>query len=310
MLRIFFDKFIRPILRYFFSFFTRLFAPRKKQHYTLSVGKKGATRLTLLNDLVNPHSIEFINQVVSLKNKRILEVGCGLGIMAARLAVECLPDGYVLATDISNEQLELAKLIAKNSNAKNIQYQQISAINIHELNQKFDVIYFRFVLGHLPEALEILQKTTHLMHTESILICEEIENVDVMYCDPPQKAFDWWQDALRMQINACEGDFTIGKNLIEMIHQINLVVDKTKCAQPIMISSEIKQQLWLGIVEISPILLSTGFASQTEIDSMIKDLKKLAKSPLTKIGFFSMRQIAAKKPGNYRKTESLLMKSI
>ncbi len=44
----------------------------------------------------------------------------------------------------------------------------------------------------------------------------------------------------------------------------------------------------------TPILISSGFATEEEISFMITELKKLADTPETKIGFFYLRQIAVK----------------
>lgn len=269
-----------------------------KYDYTLDVGKNGFRRLLLLNELINSDSIDFINSAVELKNKHVLEVGCGAGIMASKIASQCLPHGSVLATDISNEQLEIAAEIAKKSNTQNIRFKQIAAINIDQLKTQFDVIYFRLVLGHLPNVLEVLQKVITLMHTDSILICEEIESVETMFCDPPESVFNWWRNALDCQIKANKGDFTVGTKLSDYFKQINLSITNSKSIQPIIASSKLKQQLWLGIIEITAILISSGFSTQPEINDMIIELQKLANSPLTKVGFFSLRQMATKIPSH------------
>ncbi len=268
----------------------------KKNDYTLQVGENGSQRLLLLNELINPYSMNFIRGISPLKNKKILDVGCGTGIMASELSNQCLPSGSIFAIDISNEQLDLARKNAARDGLNNISFKQMSAFDIDKLNQKFDIVYYRFLLGHLPNAIEILQKSISLMHAESILICEEIENVDDMFCDPPNEAFNWWKQAVDIQIKACKGDFTVGNKLAEFFKQLNLTTISTQSIQPLMISPKLKQQLWLGIIEITPILISSGFATEEEISFMITELKKLADTSETKIGFFYLRQVAVKQP--------------
>ena len=200
--------------------------------YTLKVGKEGSSRLILLNEMVNSLSIDFIESTTQLKNKSILEVGCGIGLMSIELAEKSLPYGQVLATDISAEQLELAKSNSEKSAVKNIRFQQVSAFNLDQLHNTFDIIYMRFLLGHLPNTIEILQKTASLMHAESLLICEEIERIDNMYCDPADEAFDWWKKALDVQVKACKGNFTIGKELPDILSQNNFNIEKSTTVQP------------------------------------------------------------------------------
>jgi SAM-dependent methyltransferase len=266
---------------------------QKKYDYTLKVGEDGSKRLLLLNELFNPYSLEFIEATTQLRNKRVLDVGCGTGIMSGEMAARCLPDGRVLAADISSEQLELARIRAERFNSTNIDYLQISAFDIDQITEKFDVIYFRFVLAHLPNALEIIQKAVTLMHANSILICEEPEDVDKVFCDPPDDTFAWWRKGLDVQVQACKGNFTIGSELSRLFKECKLEVVNEKTIQPLMTTSRLKQQLWMGLEECTPIVISSGFATQEEIDSMVLRLKIFAEKPSTTVGLFSVKQIAA-----------------
>ena len=54
---------------------------QRQYDYTLQVGDKGSTRLELLNELCNPLSLRFISETVELRNKNILEIGCGIVII-------------------------------------------------------------------------------------------------------------------------------------------------------------------------------------------------------------------------------------
>ncbi len=265
-----------------------------KHDYTLEVGEKGAPRLELLNELCNPYSLNFIDASVNLANKNILEVGCGLGIMAVNLASRALPNGRVLATDISPEQIKLAQETARNANQTNIDFLTISAFDINNLDQHFDVIYFRFVLAHLEHVIEILQKLTSIMRPGGVLICDEPEEMDVMSCNPANELFTWWKKAVDVQMQSSKGNFRIGKMLYELFNQSSTEV-KTNLAQPLMTTSRLKQQLWQGIVEIKPILIESHFATEEEIEAKIQALKIFANMSPSTIGFFSIRQVAATK---------------
>lgn len=79
-----------------------------------------------------------------------------------------------------------------------------------------------------------------------------------------------------------------------MFCENNLKVINTKTVQPVMTSSRLKQQLWLGVREIASVLVASGFATKEDIEKMIDELKKFAVTP-SAVGLFSFRQIAAKK---------------
>ena len=264
-------------------------------NYTLMVGEDGAPRLTLLNELCNPHTFAFISKVTSLENKRILDVGCGIGILSAELAVAALPKGEVLGVDISEEQLKIADERAKKNNIKNIKFLPLAAENIDQLNEKFDVIYFRFVLMHLKNATGVIEKTLSLMHAESILICEEASDIDALCCTPSDPVFDRWKKAVEKQVALSNSDFTIGKKLIETLSKQALTPIHAVTAQPVMDTPRQKQQLWQGIREISALLVASGFCTEQEIEERVAELKDFAESSTAKVGFFSYLQVAVKK---------------
>lgn len=70
-------------------------------HYSLKVGRDAMPRLKRLNDMCNPLSLQFIAKHIDLKNKKILDLGCGIGILSSELAKRSLPNGSVMAVDQS-----------------------------------------------------------------------------------------------------------------------------------------------------------------------------------------------------------------
>ncbi len=271
------------------------FVGKQSNHYTLKVGEAGAPRLTLLNELCNPHTFSFIKKVTSLENKRILDVGCGIGILSSAFAVHALPKGSVLGVDISAEQLQIADERAKKENIANIKFQQVAAENIDQLHETFDIIYFRFTLMHLQNATMVIEKVLSLMHEESVLICEEASDIQTLCCNPPEHVFDKWKKAVEKQVELSNSDFTIGKKLIDIISEQQLTLMHAETAQPVIETARLKQQLWQGVQEISALLVASGFCSEPEIEEMIAELKVFANTSTAKIGFFNYLQVAAKK---------------
>lgn len=93
--------------------------------------------------------LEFLTQYYNLKNKRILDFGCGTGELTVRM--NCL--GYqAYGIDVHEKHLELAKLLAKENDLPD---------NIFILNQinklpfddkSFDIITMFSVLEHIDDA--------------------------------------------------------------------------------------------------------------------------------------------------------------
>jgi ubiquinone/menaquinone biosynthesis C-methylase UbiE len=262
--------------------------------YMLMVGEHGAKRLKLLNEMCNKHTFKFINQYVDLKNKSILDIGCGTGIIANELAHRSLPNGSVLATDISREQLNIAQVISINENSRNINFLQISAEDIDMIGRKFDVIYCRFVLSHLKNPEIVIAKIVSLMHSDTILICEEPEDIDCLYCKPHEPIFDIWKQAMFKQVELSKSDFIIGKTLPDILKKYKIKTCHILSVQPVMDNFHLKQQLWLGIQELKTRLVESRFASESELDTLIQSLKIFSSTSNAEIGYCRLAQIIAK----------------
>lgn len=77
--------------------------------YTLGVGEKGHYRLQLTNQIYNPYSHAVFKQLTIKQNAQILTLGCGIGLMECWLAEQLNGKATILATDISELQLAIAK---------------------------------------------------------------------------------------------------------------------------------------------------------------------------------------------------------
>ncbi len=73
--------------------------------YLISTGEIDLERLTILNELYNPSSLDFMKIEPGMK---ILTLGCGIGLLEIQMAKQVGMQGKVLATDISPLQLAIA----------------------------------------------------------------------------------------------------------------------------------------------------------------------------------------------------------
>jgi 2-polyprenyl-6-hydroxyphenyl methylase/3-demethylubiquinone-9 3-methyltransferase len=97
---------------------------------------------------VNPLRISFIQQFISLQDKRMVDVGCGGGILTEGLANK---GADITGIDLSQELLDVADLhgLETGSSAK---YQKISAEALAETEEAtFDHVVCMEMLEHVPE---------------------------------------------------------------------------------------------------------------------------------------------------------------
>ncbi|MGZ5050685.1 MAG: bifunctional 2-polyprenyl-6-hydroxyphenol methylase/3-demethylubiquinol 3-O-methyltransferase UbiG [Methylobacter sp.] len=102
---------------------------------------------------VNPLRIEFIRRYADIAGRRIVDVGCGGGILSEGLAKQ---GADVLGIDLSEELIDIADLHGLESGA-GAQYQKISAEALAEQQPEgFDHVTCMEMLEHVPDPGSII----------------------------------------------------------------------------------------------------------------------------------------------------------
>jgi len=102
---------------------------------------------------INPLRLEFIEQFLSIKGQKILDIGCGGGILSESLAQK---NGQVIGIDLAEEVLTIAKLHSLDAEIP-VDYQLISAEAFAQAHpNEFDIITCMEMLEHVPDPQAII----------------------------------------------------------------------------------------------------------------------------------------------------------
>lgn len=102
---------------------------------------------------INPLRLEYIDRRSSLQGKKVVDVGCGGGILAESMAIR---GASVLGIDMGKAPLSVAQLHKLETGAE-LEYQQITAEELAEQEtEQYDVVTCMEMLEHVPDPASVI----------------------------------------------------------------------------------------------------------------------------------------------------------
>jgi len=110
---------------------------------------------------INPLRLDWIQAQVPLEGRRVLDVGCGGGILADAMARK---GAAVLGIDLSAKALKVAQLHALEAGTSNVEYREVSAEAIAaEQPAGFEVVTCMEMLEHVPDPGSVVRACATLV---------------------------------------------------------------------------------------------------------------------------------------------------
>ena len=110
---------------------------------------------------INPLRLDWIDSISPLKGARVLDVGCGGGILADAMAHR---GAEVLGVDLAEKSLKVAQLHALEAQTPQITYRLVSAEALsEEMPNAFDTVTCMEMLEHVPDPASIVRACARLV---------------------------------------------------------------------------------------------------------------------------------------------------
>ncbi len=110
---------------------------------------------------INPLRLNWIQSLVPLTGLKVVDIGCGGGILSDAMARQ---GAQVLGADLAVKSLKVAQLHALEAGTQGVQYREISAEDLAEEQPgQFDVVTCMEMLEHVPDPASVVKACAKLV---------------------------------------------------------------------------------------------------------------------------------------------------
>jgi ubiquinone/menaquinone biosynthesis C-methylase UbiE len=262
--------------------------------YVIAGGQPGFDRLRVLARVWGDSTETLLRAVGVGPGMRCLDVGCGAGDVTMLLASMVGPAGSVVGSDADRVQLDLVEQEVERLGVTTVALVHQDVMDL-EASGEYDVVYSRFLLQHLVDPVEALRQMWRAVRPGGVLVAEDAVFL-AEFCEPPHPGFDFWQYAYQETLRRHGGDPLSGRRLHSRFREAGIPDPQLELVQHVYLSGEGKLMPYLTIARTAPRIVSSGVATQSEVDAALAQLADLANDTTSAVSSPRLFQCWVRKP--------------
>ncbi|MCB0214681.1 MAG: methyltransferase domain-containing protein [Anaerolineae bacterium] len=266
----------------------------KQNNYVIRGGAQGRERLRILARVMQPTTRRLFEHIGLKKGAACLDLGCGGGDVSFDLARWVGTAGTILALDRDKETLAIAACEAKAQHLDNITFAR-SDITTWQAEARFDCIYGRFILTHLPDPAQVLARMARALRPGGVMVVEDIDFTG-HFCYPPSAAFKRYVELYSDVVRRMGADPNIGLRLPGLLMAANFENVQINVVQPTARQGEAKIMAPLTMEYIRQAVLANHLATEQEITDIVDALYAFADDPNTVLSLPRVMQVWGYRP--------------
>jgi 2-polyprenyl-3-methyl-5-hydroxy-6-metoxy-1,4-benzoquinol methylase len=267
-----------------------------KTSYFIRGGAAGRERLRILAGIHRLSTLDLLQRAGIAPGMRCLDVGCGGGDISVELARLVAPSGRVVAIDLDEVKIDIARGEAAAQQVSGLDY-RVANLEDCDFGEEFDVAHARLVLSHLRKPGETLTKIRSALKPGGIVIVVDT-NFHGLFSHPDSAAVRSHVKLYAETLKRRNGDADIGLRLPELLSQAGFEDIHLSVVQHAGMSGDIKLIAPMTLENIADAVIAEGVASRADVEKILADLYDFARDPNTVLSGPRIIETWARRPAN------------
>lgn len=255
--------------------------------YVLATGSEGALRLRLLARAAWPSTRSLFRRLNLQPGWTCLDVGCGIGAVTVELA---RATGHCLGLERDPGFLAQARP------AVGASYLSLEADRLNELEQRFDLVYARYLLSHQSRPLPILLKMAAVTRPGGLVAVEDVDFPGHVW-DPDCPALERYVELYQQVVRARGGNPRLGRSLARLLAEAGLQQVKARAILRMHTRGSGKRIAELTLAQIAGPSIAHGLITPDELTRDLEEIRRFARQKDTSISLAPTFQAWGVAPG-------------